>query len=293
MDRLDAMKAFLAVSDLGGFAPAARHLRMSAAGVTRAVALLEADLGLALLARTTRVVRLTERGALYAERCRRILAEVDEARGVARGESASPFGRLAITAPVVFGRLHILPVVERMSAAYPDLVIRLTLLDRVVHLVEEGFDLAVRIGDLPDSSFAASVLTRVRPVLVASPGYLAEHGTPQSLADLKRHRIIGFESVGATNDWRFGSNSRMSVTVSPMIYLNSADAAIASCQRGVGITRALDYQVEAAIAEGRLVRILEAFEPADVPVSLLYQSTRRGSPNIRAFVIEARRMVHR
>lgn len=290
MDQLDAMKVFLAVADQGSFAEAARTLRLSPAAVTRAVTGLEANLDLALLYRTTRVVRLTERGSLYAERCRRILRDVEEARSLARGEDAAPHGHLSITAPVLFGRLHVLPAVERVMAAHPALTVRLTLLDRVVHLVEEGFDLAVRIGALVDSALIAVPIGHVRPVVVASPAYVEAHGAPVVPADLKMHHIIGFEGVGATNDWRFGANGRHSVSVSPGLSLNSADAAITSTLRGRGITRALTYQVEDALADGRLVRLLATHEPADVPVNVLYQAARRGNPNIRAFIAEAGRL---
>lgn len=290
MDRLDAMRAFLAVADRASFSDAARSLRISAAAVSRAVAQLEFDLGLTLFHRTTRSVRLTERGSLYAERCRRILLEVEEARSVARGEDAAPRGRISITAPVLFGRLHVLPVVERLLAAHPPLTVRLTLTDRVVHLAEEGFDVGVRIGDLPDSAMVATPLAKVRQLTIASPDYVAAHGEPRVPADLKAHQIIGFEGVAATNDWRFGPDGRVSVTVSPRLSLNDADAAIASALRGNGITRALSYQVAEPLADGRAVRLLQEFEPAAVPVSVVYQAARRSNPAIRAFIEEARRL---
>jgi DNA-binding transcriptional LysR family regulator len=289
MDQLSAMRAFLTVADQKSFSEAARALRLSPAAVTRAVAQLETDLGLALLHRTTRSVGLTQRGALYADRCRRILAEVDEARSLARGEDAAPRGLLSLTAPVLFGRLHVLPAVERLMAEHPALTVRLTLVDRVVHLVEEGFDAAVRIGHLPDSALVATPLASVRQVVIASPAYIEEHGAPGVPADLRAHRIIDFEGVATTTDWRFGKDRRISVTVSPRLSVNSADAAIASAIRGNGVTRALSYQVAEALADGRVVRLLEEFEPASVPVSIVYQAARRTNPNIRAFITEALR----
>ncbi len=288
MDRLDAMRVFLAVADRGGFAEAARSLRLSPAAATRAVAMLENELALPLFNRTTRSVRLTERGALYAERCRRILADIEDARSAVRGEDAEPRGLLAITAPVLFGRLHVLPIAEALTDAHPDLTIRLVFVDRVTHLVEEGFDIAVRIGTLADSALVAVPVASVRRVLVASPYYLAAHGTPSKPPDLKRHRIVAFEGVGASNEWRFGSDGQMAVTVAPRLSVNSADAAIAAAIRGRGITRALSYQVSDAVAEGRLVRVLPDHEAGDLPVSLVYQASRRGSPNIVAFVRAAR-----
>jgi len=289
MDRIDAMRAFLAVADRGSFAEAARSLHLSPAAATRAVAMLEDDLGLTLLSRTTRSVRLTERGALYAERCRRILADLEDARSLARGGDAAPRGLLSITAPVLFGRLHVLPVVEALLARHDGLSVRLTLVDRVTHLVEEGFDLAVRIGTLADSALIGVQVARVRRVVVAGPGYLAAHGEPSRPADLKHHRIIAFEGVGSTDDWRFGANGRVGVTVTPRLSVNSADAAIAAAVRDQGITRALSYQVAEAAADGRLRRLLREHEPDAVPVSLVYQASRRDSPNIAAFVGEARR----
>lgn len=289
MDQIQAMRVFLAVADRSGFAEAARALRLSPAAVTRAVAGLEAELGLALLTRTTRSVRLTERGAIYADRCRRILSEIEDAASAVRGEDAAPRGRLSVTAPVLFGRLHVLPAIERLMAAHPALSVRLALLDRVTHMVEEGFDVAVRIGALADSALIAVPVTTVRRVLVAAPAYLAEAGTPHAPADLKRHRVIGFEGVGSTNDWRFGPDGRQTVTVTPGLSVNSADAAIASAERGHGLTRALSYQVEEALAAGRLVRLLTDLEPAPVPVSIVYQSARRGHPNITALVAGMRR----
>ncbi|MCH4893210.1 MULTISPECIES: LysR family transcriptional regulator [unclassified Sphingomonas] len=288
MDRIDAMRAFLAVADRGSFTQAAHALRLSGAATTRAVAQLESELGVALLMRTTRSVRLTERGAIYADRCRRLLSELEDAAALVRGKDAAPRGSLSITAPVLFGRLHILPIAERLAADHPDLSIRMTFLDRVTHLVEEGFDLAVRIGTPADSALIGVPLAEVRRLTVASPDYLAAHGTPRTPADLRHHRIVAFEGIGATNDWRFGARGETGVHVQPRLSVNSAAAAIASAERGHGITRALSYQVDDAIAAGRLARLLEAFEPAAVPVTLLYQASRRGAPNIAAFVAAAR-----
>lgn len=288
MDRLDAMRTFLAVADLSSFAAAARKLRLSSAAATRAVALLEGDVGTRLLSRTTRSVRLTERGAIYAQRCRRILSEVDEATSEARGENAEPRGLLSVTAPVVFGRLHVLPIAEALIARHPALNVRLTFIDRVVHLVEEGFDVAVRIGSLSDSALVGVPLGEVRRVLVASPGYVEAHGEPAAPADLKAHAIIAFEGVGSTNDWRFGDRVPTGVVVVPRLSVNNADAAIASALRHRGITRVLSYQVHEDLAAGRLRRLLTDFEPPPIPVTLLYQASGRGSPNIAAFVRGAR-----
>ncbi len=293
MDKLDALRAFLAVAERASFAAAARGLRWSPAAVTRAVAMVEAELGVTLFHRTTRVVRLTEPGALYAEQCRRILAELEAARSQVRGEDAAPRGTLAITAPVVFGRLHVMPIAEALAAAHPALAIRLTFVDRVTHLVEEGFDIGVRIGALPDSALVAVPLTEVRRVVVASPGYLAARGEPMVPDDLRHHAIIAFDGVEATDVWRFAAAGPLpgagaTVSIAPRLTVNSADAAIAAVLRGQGITRVLSYQVEETVGQARLRALLQAYELPSVPVSLVYQASRRSSANIVAFVREAR-----
>lgn len=281
------MRTYLAVVDLGSFAEAARRLRLSAPAVTRAVAMLEDDLGTALLTRTTRALRLTERGALYADRCRALLADLDDLRSQVRGEDATPRGVLSVTAPVVFGRLHILPVAEALMAQHPDLDIRLTFVDRVTHLVEEGFDLAVRIGSLSDSALIAVRLAEVRRVVVGSPAYLAAQGSPVIPADLRQHRIVSFDGVGATDDWRFEPNG-LSVRVQPRLRVNLAEAAIDAVTRGAGLTRVLSYQVATAIRAGKLQIVLAGHEPPPMPVSLVYAASRRASANVQAFVRAAR-----
>jgi DNA-binding transcriptional LysR family regulator len=288
MDQLDAMRTFLAVVDRSSFSDAARAMQLSPAAVTRAVAALEADLGLSLLYRTTRSVRLTERGALYAERCRRLLQELDDVRAEVRGEDAAPRGVLSITAPVFFGRLHVAPIVESLVEGYPDLALRLTLVDRVTHLVEEGFDVAVRIGALPDSALIAVPVARVRRIVVASPAYLAAHGRPAAPGDLKGHRIISFEGVDSTREWRFGPEGRTTVALAPRLSVNSAEVAVDAAARGLGVARVLSYQAEQALADGRLERILPGEEPPSVPVSLVYAADRRTSANVAAFLKAAR-----
>jgi DNA-binding transcriptional LysR family regulator len=282
------MRTFLAVADRQSFAAAARSLRLSPASATRAVALLETELGVALLARTTRVVRLTPAGAVYAEGCRSLLAQHESLAVAMRGEDEAPRGVLSVTAPVVFGRLHVLPLVERLTAAHPDLQVRLTFLDRVAHLVEEGFDIAVRIGAPTDSALIGLRLGEVRLVVVGSPAYLAEHGRPEAPADLRRHRIVSFDGVGATDDWRFGPAGRLSVRVAPTVRVNLAEAALDAAARGAGLTRLLSYQAAGLVAAGGLTRVLDAFAPPPVPVTLLYPASRRGVSNVRAFVAAAR-----
>lgn len=282
------MRAFLAVADKGSFIEAARHLRLSSAGVTRAVAQLEAELGVTLLRRTTRSVGLTDRGAIYAERCRRLLGDLDEAANLVRGEDSAPRGLLSVTAPVMFGQMHILPVVETLADRHPNLTVRLTLLDRVTHLVEEGFDAGVRIGTLADSAMIGVPLAQVRRVIVASPAYIDRHGTPGTPGDLRNHAIIAFEGISMTNEWRLGPGGQTGVALASRLSVNTAAAAIAAAERGFGIAQVLSYQVREAVAAGRLVRLLTAFEPEPVPATLLYQASRRGAANIRAFAVAAR-----
>jgi DNA-binding transcriptional LysR family regulator len=292
VDRLDAMQAFAAVAELGSFAAAARRLRLSPPAVTRAVALLEDQLGLALLNRTSRSVRLTERGALYLESCRQILAEIESAERRVRGDDAAPRGSLAVSAPIVFGRLHILPIVDRLLREHRALVIRLDLSDRAVHLVEEGIDVAVRIGALANSALVAVKIGEVGPVLVASPAYLAARGMPDSPAELAGHDLVAFDSIATTNDWHFGTpgrpTERSSVRVEPRLTVNSADAAIAAAEAGLGIAQVGSYQVCSAIEAGRLSLVLPGFKPPPMPVSLIHLSRRLATPNIVAFIKAAR-----
>ena len=282
------MRVFVAVADLGSFVEASRRLRLSAAAVTRSIALLEEELGVTLLSRTTRSVRLTERGMLYRETCAQILDDVENADRRVRGEDAEPRGPLTIAAPLVFGRLHVLPIIEQLLLKHPRLSIRLALSDRVVHLVNEGVDLAVRIGALSDSAMMAVKVGEVQRVLVASPSYLASHGTPTGPPDLTAHQLIAFESIQSTNDWRFGAEEKLSVRVEPRFSVDSADAAIVAAEAGIGITRALSYQVRAALEAGSLAAVLQDFAPASIPVNLVYPARKLGAPNVGAFLTAAR-----
>ena len=286
MDQLDAMRAFVEVATLASFSKAARRIRQSPSATTRAVAQLEDQLGLTLLTRTTRAVRLTERGQIYLESCRQILEDVGVAQALVRGESAEPRGHLKIAAPVLFGRLHILPVVTQLLNRYPAISVHLTLSDRNIHLVEDSVDVAIRIGDLADSRLMAVRLGSVNRVLVASPAYLAVRPPPGKPSDLVYHDIIAFESLETTHDWRFTDTTV--VRLEPRLEINSADAAIAAAESGLGITRALSYQVRDAIQSGRLIPLLTPFTPPAVPVSAVYPSRRIASANVATFVSLAR-----
>ena len=282
------MRVFVAVAERGSFVEAARRLRLSPAAITRAVAQLEDHLGLSLLHRTTRAVRLSERGALYLDHCRRVLDDIADAERAVRGEDAAPRGTLTVAAPLMFGRLHVLPVLARLLREHRDLAARLLLSDRVVHLVEEGVDAAVRIGEPADSALIAVKVGAVRRVLVASPGYLAAHGTPQAPADLAGHDLVAFEGVNFTSEWRFGDARALTLRIEPRLAVNSADAAIAAAEAGLGITRTLSYQVHEAVQAGRLRLVLDRFAPPAVPVQVMYPSQRRGAANVTAFMHAAR-----
>jgi DNA-binding transcriptional LysR family regulator len=288
MDRLEMLRTFVAVADNESFAEAARRLRVSPTAASRAVAALEQSLGRPLLRRTTRSVRLTEEGAVYLEHCRAALTELDDAALTLRGDGATPGGTLVIAAPVAFGRIHILPIVADLIRAYPTLRTELTLIDRIVRLVDEGVDVAVRIGDLSDSSLQALKVAEVRRVLVASPDYLASRGTPANVPALHDHSLISFTEIDRAHEWRFGPTGKTAIRIEPRLTVNTADAAIAAAAAGVGIARVLSYQAIDAIATGQLVTVLDALSPPPIPVHLLCQANRRASVNVRAFIDAAR-----
>ena len=289
MDRLDWLRLFVAVADRASFAEAARSLGVSPTAASRGVAALEDALGVALLRRTTRSVALTPEGAAYLERARRALEELDDAARSARGDQAEPRGLLVVTAPVVFGRLRILPIVVRLLRAHPELEVRLTLTDRFSRIVEEGIDVAARIGELADSTLHAARVGRVRRALVASPAYLEARGEPAAPSDLIDHDLIAFEGLSLNGEWRFGPKLATIVRCEPRLMTDSVDAAIAAAVDGVGVTRCLTYQADPHVAKGRLRYVLAAFEPPPWPVQLVYQANRVRSPNVRAFLDEARR----
>ena len=285
MDRFDAMQAFVAVADLQGFAPAARKLGLSPSGVTRLIAALEDRLGARLLQRTTRSVTLTDVGARYLERARRILADVEEAEGAAEGERTRPSGRLVVSAPVGFGRLHVSPVISAYLKRYPEVAAELRLSDRLINLVEDGVDLAVRIGHLPDSTLVARHVGEMRRIVVVSNRYLKQHGEPKTLAAIASHQTIQFGAMTASPDWRFVEDGReFRVACTPRFTTNSADAAIQYAEQGGGLTRVLAYQAADAIKAGRLRIVLEKFEQPPLPIHLVYPTSRLLSAKVRTFI---------
>ena len=285
MDRLQAMEVFAAVAEAGGFARAARRLHLSPPAVTRAVAALESRLGARLLNRTTRSVSLTEAGLRFLDSARRLLAELDEAERSAAGATATPSGHLRVTAPVTFGRMHLMPVLSAYLRAQPRVTATLVTLDRVANLIEEGFDVAVRIAQLPDSTLVARRIGEVRRLLVASPGYVTRHGRPQHPDDLRAHALIGFEGMFPGGEWRYVADGRSSaVHLAPGLIVNDALAAIEAAVRGEGLTAALSYMVEPQLAAGTLVEVLGAFTPPAVPVQLVYPQSRLMAAKVRAFI---------
>ncbi|WP_160106493.1 LysR family transcriptional regulator [Pseudomonas izuensis] len=285
MNRLESMSVLIAVVDAGSLSGAARRLGMPLATVSRKVAELESHLNTRLLHRTTRQLSLTEAGASYVAACRRILEDIGEAERMATGEYASPKGELVITAPVVFGRLHLVPVVAEFLAHYPEIEINLMLTDRVVHLMEEHCDAAVRIGDLPDSSLMATQVGAVRRVVCASPDYLATHGVPTRPADLAEHACITFEVLESVGAWVFETGkSQTSVRVRSRLAVNTAEAAIDAAMLGVGVIRVLSYQVADALGKDALRVVLEPYESSPLPVSLVHKGQTPLPLKLRAFL---------
>ncbi|RWO72752.1 MAG: LysR family transcriptional regulator [Mesorhizobium sp.] len=285
MDRLEAMSLFVAAVEAGSLSAASRRFGIPLATVSRKISDLERHLNTRLLNRSTRRLTPTDAGQTYLAACRRILDDVGEAERTAAGEYSAPTGELAITAPVVFGRLHVLPVVTGFLAAYPDVDIRLTLADRITQLVEDHFDLAIRIGQLPDSSLVAIGVGAIRRVVCASPAYLAEHGTPTAPADLETHDCITFEGLASAASWSFiRGKAEIPVRVRSRLQVNTAEAAIDAAIAGVGLTRVLSYQIEAALRSGTLRILLQEFEPAPWPVSLVHAGHGLLPVKLRAFL---------
>lgn len=282
MDRWQAMRIFVKVAETESFAEAARHLHMSAPAVTRAVAALEELVGARLFVRTTRSVKLTDAGARYFEDCRRILSDIAEAEASAAGAAAKPSGTLTVTAPALFGHMYVLPVVLEYVDAHASVTARTFFIDRPVNMIEEGIDVAVRIGHLADSGFTAIPVGSVRRVLCGSPDYFAKHGIPRTPAELREHRIAASTSAWSSPEWRFAQDQR--VTVHPALQTNSNEAAIAAATAGWGMTRVLNYQIGPALLEGKLQIVLGDYEEPALPIHVLYPEGRHASAKVRAFV---------
>jgi DNA-binding transcriptional LysR family regulator len=291
MDRLETMRVFVAVAEEEGFAAAARRLALSPPAVTRAVTALEERIGAPLLHRTTRIVRLTEAGTRFLADCKRILGEIEEAEAAAAGAHAEPRGLLTLTASALFGRMFVTPVLLDFLARHPHVSARTVFVDRIVDIVDEGIDVAVRISHLPDSSLSAVRVGSVRRVLCASPAYLAEHGVPGAPEDLAKLDAIAFGPVAPHAEWTFssgssGSSGAKTITVSPpaRLFVNAADVAIAAAVAGRGVTRVLSYMIEPDVRAGRLAIVLPEYEPPPVPIHVVHVEGRRASARVRAFV---------
>jgi DNA-binding transcriptional LysR family regulator len=282
MDRWQSMRIFAKVAETRSFAETARHLHMSAPAVTRAVAALEDAMGTRLFVRTTRSVKLTEAGARYFEDCRRILSDIAEAEAAAAGSFATPSGTLAVTASSLFGQMYVLPIMTEYLAAYPTMSGRTFFVDRPVNIVEEGIDVAVRIGHLQDSGFSAVKVGSVRRVVCGSPGYFEAHGLPAAPADLRDHRIVASTSAWASPEWRFAPDQR--VTIHPALQCNTNEAAIAAAIDGFGLTRVLLYQIGPALLAGTLQIVLGDYEDPPLPIHVVHPEGRHAPAKVRAFI---------
>jgi DNA-binding transcriptional LysR family regulator len=285
MDQVHLMTVFVAVGEEESFAAAARRLDLSPAAITRAVSALEEQLGVKLLLRTTRSVRMTEAGRRYMDDSRNILASIAEANEAAAGVNAAPKGNLSVTASVLFGKSFIMPCIVRFLQTYPEVEVSAYFLDRVVNLVDEGMDVAVRIGHLPDSSLKALRVGQVRRVLCASPEYLAKNGVPQHPADLLRHTIIAASGISPRVEWKFGAvDDPTMVRMKPRLMVTSNDSAIDAAVGGLGICRLLSYQIADQLRDGRLKVILAEYEEAPWPVHVLHRESKFGSSKVRNFI---------
>ncbi len=284
MDRWHAMRVFVQVVDCGGFAPAAKLLHLSAPSVTRAVSKLEDLLGTRLLVRTTRSLKLTPAGEGYLADCRRILVDISEAEANAAGSFTQPAGLITITAPTLFGSIHVLPVILEFLELYPLMQVKTLFVDRVTNLVEEGLDVAVRIAALPASGLVARRIGSIRQVVCGSPNYFRRCGEPLEPADLVQHRIIGRDGPLGHSEWLFGRDNAISVPISARLVCNTNDAAIAAAVAGWGLSRFQSYQVAPEIGAGRLKIVLADFEREPVPIHIVHAEGRRVSARVRAFV---------
>lgn len=285
MDRLYLMSVFVVVAEEESFAGAARRMGMSPPAVTRAIAMLEDRLGVKLLNRTTRHVRATEAGQRYLDDARRVIAAADEADEAAMGLNAQPRGHMTVTAPVLFGRMYVMPGIVDYLQRYPDTTVSALFLDRVVNMLEEGVDVGIRIGELSDSSYRALRVGHVRRVICASPAYLKKRGIPQTPQDLRQHEVILASSLSQSVEWRFVSQGEpISVRIKPRLNVSSNDGAIEAALRGMGVTRLMSYQVAPLLAQDQLKVVLSEFESPPVPIHIIHREGRHASTKMRAFI---------
>jgi DNA-binding transcriptional LysR family regulator len=278
------MQVFVQIVDSGSLTAAADALDVSVPSVVRSLAALERAVGVRLLNRTTRRSSLSDEGREYYERCRRVLSEVEAADAALSARRLEPKGRLRLTAPDMYGRLCVAPVVMEFAAKYPGVEVELLLLDRVVDLVEEGIDAAIRISRLPESSLVAVRVGETRRVLCAAPTYLRNAGMPETPADLANHRCVLFTGLASNNEWSFAGEPPTRVPIRPVLRTNQFDVAINAVLQGLGCGQFLCYQVQALMEKSKVTRILGKFEPLPVPIQIVYPHARFLSPNVRAFV---------
>ena len=285
VDRLTPMLVFARIVETGNLSSAARSLEKSLPAISRTLMQLEERLGARLLNRTTRRVSLTDAGHAYYEHCRRILAEIEGAERSLASERIEPQGQLTVTAPLLFGRLHVAPLLNLFLAKHPRVSASLLLTDRNINLVEEGVDIAVRIGILADSSHVARALTQVPRVVCAAPAYLKRHGTPKHPRDLSTHNCIRFTGITPARDWTFRNGAKeMRVAVSGNLACNTSEPAVAAAVAGMGVASVIGYQVQDMVKAKKLVRLLRAFEPETLPVSAVFQSSRHVAARVRGFL---------
>lgn len=288
MDKFHLLKVYVAVAEAEGFAAAARRLELSPPAVTRAIAALEDNLGVKLLQRSTRYVRTTDIGRRYLDDAKRILAELEAADHTASGINTEPQGQLTVTAPVLFGRRFITPSIVRYLERYPKTTVNAVFLDRVVNLLEEGIDVGIRIGELPDSSLRGRKVGSVRMVVCASPDYLQRCGRPQRPDDLRKHSLIASLAVGENQHWHFQApdktRAQQRITIAPRLTVTTNDAAVEAAVNGLGITRVLSYQVADEVAAGKLEILMEDYQPAAKPITILHREDRNPAVKVRAFI---------
>ena len=288
MDRHSGMRLFVAIADAGSLSEAGRRLGKPLTTVSRQLAALEDALKARLFTRSTRNLALTEPGRTYLDACRRIIEETDAAEARLSGEQSEPQGEIVITAPVVFGRLHVLPVVAEFLREHPRVNARLLLLDRPVDLIEEGLDVAIRIGSLRDSSLIAIRVGSVQRIVCASPTYLASRGLPKGPDGLTEHDCITFSALGAWDRWTFfDGRKQMRVRIRSRLVVNTAESAIDAAIAGLGITRVLSYQAARALRDGSLKAILAKYDSGELPVHILHRETRLVQPKVKSFVAHA------
>ncbi|MEJ6396137.1 LysR family transcriptional regulator [Gymnodinialimonas sp. 2305UL16-5] len=284
MDRIQALEVFVAVAEAESFAEGARTVGLSAPSVTRGVNTLEDRLGARLFTRTTRKVRLTDVGAAYLEDARGILAHFQAANEAASGAATNPVGKLRITCSHEFGRIYVTPIITAFLDTYPDVSAEIMIVDRIVNMVEEGFDIAVRIGALPSSGLAAVRVGSVRRVICGAPDYFKQHGIPRTPADLKDHQIVYASPNSIETDWRFGPDSAHVLRIRPRLVVGSMAAGIEVARQGWGLCRVLSYQIGPDLADGRLQTVLDDFEPDPLPIHLVHVEGRRAVAKVRSFI---------